>query len=93
MKFFLTNSTPGEIIFFDVVPLHIWPLMTFTAILKQKIYQFCLYFPEALTSLNMVQNQRSCHNKQLGFYLKSLGTIITKLWSFVLAAKFFAFGE
>ena len=33
---------------FDIVPLQIWPVVTFTAILKQKMYHSCFYFPEAL---------------------------------------------
>ena len=58
------------------------------AILKQKLHHFCLYFPEALlnkfehgTKLKILLKQANW------FYLKSLGTIITKLWSFVLAVN------
>jgi len=39
----------------------------------------------------MLWKERNCQKEQLGFYLKSLDAIISKLWSFVLAAKFFKF--
>ena len=35
-------------VFFDIMSLQIWPLVNFTAILKQKIHHSCFYFPEAL---------------------------------------------
>ena len=67
---------------FDIVPVQVWPLVTFTAIFVLRIQHFrvSLYsWGHKFTSWNMTLKFKSYSQKKCGFNLKSISAFISKL--------------